>query len=185
MKAHMGDLSVVYLPNTPPPERDQSRIEFEPGAAYLLNRGTGTETMFIFGGASAEASDDAEVATQRFGYRVQHDEAEFLARLEELPAPLRNLGKSLLAAARELAPRDYLQRTSTGRYVNRPDNFWTVKIQPRDGSFRVTVRGRPDRFDGIRGLEVKPDQNGYSSFKISSAREVESATAALKRAKAG
>ena len=183
LRGSLGDLSIVYLPNTPPPEKDQPRVEFDPSIAFLLNRGTGSETLFVFGGTLSGAEDSNEIVQQRFGPAVQHDEAEFLERVNELPTDLRDLGKALLTRARKLSPGDYFQRTSSGRYVNRADNFWTVKIQPRDGSFRITVRGRPDRFEGILGLTVKADQNGYSTFKLSSAKDLDAAMAALKRAK--
>ncbi|HEV7959650.1 MAG TPA: hypothetical protein VGP01_01370, partial [Rhizomicrobium sp.] len=44
-----------------------------------------------------------------------------------------------------------------------PDNFWTVKVQPRVGNLALTVRGGPEKF-GKSSLEIKPDQNGYSRF---------------------
>lgn len=183
LRGNLGELSIVYLPDTPTPDEDQSRVEFDPSAAFLLNRGTGPETLFVFGGKARDAEDASEIEPHRFGPAIQHDEADFIDRLNELPADLRNLGKTLLAKARQLSPGDYFQRTTAGRYVNRPDNFWTVKIQPRDESFRITVRGRPERFEGIRGPVIKADQNGYSAFKLSTASELDAALVVLKRAK--
>lgn len=130
------------------------------------------------------ADDAGEIITHRFGPAVQHDEREFIEKLNELEPDLRDLGLSLLKKARQLSPGDNFQRTSTGRYVNRPDNFWTVKIQPRDRSFRMTVRGRHHRFQGTV-LRIKADQNGYSTFKLASETELEAALRVLTTAKAG
>lgn len=58
------------------------------------------------------------------------------------------------------------------KFVEAPDNFWTVKIQPRDASLLLTVRGKPERYHQFASLDVKPDQNGYSRFKLSSTRQL-------------
>lgn len=54
----------------------------------------------------------------------------------------------------------------SGKYVETPDNFWTVRVQPRDRSFRFTVRGTPESFNARGVLKLKPDMTGYSSFKL-------------------
>ena len=78
----------------------------------------------------------------------------------------------------------YFQRTRIGRYVNRPNNFWTVKVQPRDQSLRITVRGRHHKFIALDKLGVKPDRTGYSNFKLVSEDQYEQALAALRIAAA-
>ena len=63
-----------------------------------------------------------------------------------------------------------------------PDNFWTVKPQPRDKSFRITVRGVPEKFDIPQSIELKPDMAGYSTFKISKIEQIDAAIHIIRQA---
>ena len=58
-------------------------------------------------------------------------------------------------------------------FVETPDNFWTVRIRPRDCSFRITVRGKPESFEKPRSVSLKPDMTGYSSFKLSTPGQID------------
>lgn len=175
-----GTVSIVLLLGSSPPEPTE-HLEFEPSAARLLNTGSGARTLLVFGGQTGADGDEEEVATHRFGPGVQHDDAQFLKETEQLPRELGDLGKTLFTTLRREFP-GYFQRTSKGRYVNRPDNFWTIKVQPRDRSFRITVRGTPSNFGRVPGLVVKNDRSGYSNFKLSSGRELTGALDVIRKA---
>ena len=104
-----------------------------------------------------------------------------LEYLRRLPDSLEAIGRELLEQVRERWPGD-LRPTDQGRYVNSPDNFWTVKIQPRDVSLRVTVRGEPDCLRASAELGLKADRPGYSTFKIKEGRDIPLAISVLGRA---
>lgn len=98
-----------------------------------------------------------------------------------MPRELRDLGEKLLQRVRKQFG-GYFQRTSAGRYVNRPNNFWTVKVQPRDESYSITVRGYAHEYQGIKALQVKDDRRGYSRFKLSSPNQFEAAWSVVQKA---
>jgi hypothetical protein len=95
-------------------------------------------------------------------------DAEFLGAL---PPQLRDLGEQLLSEVRRRWPGN-LHASPSKRFVEGPDNYWTVKIQPVDGSLRITVRGEPERLSADPRLGLKADQNSYSTFKIRSVDEI-------------
>src|SRR6185436_13309473 len=133
-------------------------------AARLLNRGSGRQTVVIFGGSPTEV-EERELTHQTFGPMVQQDDGTFLSELDLLPSKLVDVGRSLLETIRQDFD-GYFQRTPSGRFVNRPSNFCAVKIQPRDRSFSIILRGYAHEYQGLTHLEVKDDQRGYSRFKL-------------------
>lgn len=176
---HAGAASVVLLPSLASPEPDTEPLSFEPGQARVLNLGASTRTIIVFGDEPPAEEDEDQILQHKYGPAVQHDDAVYLHDLATLPPELAVLGRTLLETMRTEFG-GYFQRTRTGRFVNRPNNFWTVKIQPRDRSLRVTVRGAPHRFRQPSRLAVRPDRNGYSTFKLASPHELEDALAVLR-----
>ena len=102
--------------------------------------------------------------------------------LNNLPDYLYPLGSKFLKEIRNQY-RGHLQYMPvSSKYVERPDNFWTVKIQPRDRSLRVTVRGRPESFPmGLRkNLDIKNDMGSYSNFKVMGQDQLKEAIEVIK-----
>lgn len=91
-----------------------------------------------------------------------------------MPPSLSRIGLRILEGIREHYPIGSLERTDRGVYVERPDNFRTIKPQPKDGSFAITLRGKRDRFHSTI-LQVKKDRSSYSRFKVSAESEVDEA----------
>ena len=102
------------------------------------------------------------------------DEQFFDAVRSLMPPSLSRIGLRIVEAIRKHCPHGNLIRDKSGRYVERSDNFWTIKPQPKDGSFVITVRGKPDRFRSTI-IQVKKDRSSYSRFKVSAESEVEEA----------
>jgi len=93
----------------------------------------------------------------------QNGDALFLS---QLTPELTQLGISLLQFVRADSPGPLVFHPRSSKYVESPDNYWTVRIQPRDRSLRITVRGIPSRFSNVSTIELKPDMGTYSAFKI-------------------
>lgn len=168
-----GEVSVILLPELESPLENSTTLQFSPVEAIVLNLGSGTQTVLVFGGGGK--SDGEEIlAPPQYGPRIQNDDEAFIRELDQVPIDLRSAGMRLLAKVREEF-KGYFQRTNTGRYVNRENNFWTVKVQPRDRSLRITLRGYAHEFGDSGGIEVKDDMRGYSSFKLTSLSELEAA----------
>lgn len=180
-RERLGEVTVLLLPDLISPDPDAHVLRFAPQQGRLLNRGRTSRAIVIYGREGAPVEQEAP---HRFGPRVQHDDERFLAELDKL----RDTNPGLIRAGAELLARvrqefgGYLQVSGSGRYINREDNFWTVKVQPRDGSLAITVRGVPRSFPDLPDLEIKPDRSSYSRFKIESEAQFESAWRVIRQA---
>jgi hypothetical protein len=166
---HFGATTVVLLGNAP--QFSNSQLSFNPVSANVVNIGSSPRTLFVGSPSQASASPTGRGAAT--------GDADFLA---QLPPSLKELGDVLLASIRRHWMGD-LRASPSGRFVETPDNFWTVKIQPRDGSLRLTVRGEPERLAAAPQLGVQQDRRGYSTFKISRVDQIPLVVDVLGRAR--
>jgi hypothetical protein len=157
----LGDISVALVVN-PTYVESQKRLEFEPSSARVLNVGNSKKTVIIGIGHEAENSSTVDIHQAI----AKPGDAKFLAELKERAPVLASLGERLLSEVRRDNPSNDLNSKESGKYVEGPDNYWTVKIQPRDQSLSITVRGRPQDFEAHGNIEIKGDRPGYSRFKI-------------------
>jgi hypothetical protein len=162
-----GPLSVLLLTENPAFDRESRSLSFNPAGVKLLNAGT-SDTAILIG--TALSGSRAAVPSKASQTSVGSGDARFL---QLLPSNLKDFGAELLREVRSQFPGDLAFYPASGKYVQAPDNFWTIRPQPRDGSFRITVRGKPDSFTITRSLELKPDMTGYSSFKVERTSQIE------------
>ena len=174
-----GPVSVVLLHVDPPTVAGELVVETK--EATLLNRGTGSTGVFVTSQDPAASQprpvDDGPGAgtSEELG-----GDREFLRML---PPVLREVGTAFLRDVRRRWPGELRFSAPSGRFVETPDNFWTVKIQPRDASLRVTVRGEASKFPPLPALELKDDRNGYSTFKVRTVRDLGPAMSVLERSR--
>ncbi|MCW5629517.1 MAG: hypothetical protein KIT47_11690 [Rhodoferax sp.] len=157
-----SDRTVLLLDGQPRYDAESGRLAFDPSAAKLLCAGTSSDAILLGGAEATPPSTPRGQQQNRPAPRPSGD----AAFLSALPANLAELGRAVLEAVRSRYAGELRFYQKSGRYIDTPDNFWTIKPQPRDVSFRITVRGTPDSFSGVGGLQVGADQTGYSSFKI-------------------
>jgi hypothetical protein len=176
----VGSVSVLLLTESPRYNPDAEALCFGPKGVRVLNVGT-TESAVLVLGADCEAhTDEAHTdGTLLTSSEAGTGDQEFLGRLTP---QLRDLGVELLKLIRREFPGSLRFHPRSGKFVESPDNFWTVRIQPRDRSFRITVRGTPERFPDTRLIRVVPDMGSYSSFKVSRAEQLDEALAVIRQA---
>jgi len=155
-----GPFSIMLLTENPAFDRESRSLSFNPSGVKLLNAGTSDTAIFI---GAAVTAPRAAVPSKVPQTSAGSGNEKFL---RSLPPNLKDFGTQLLREVRSHFPGDLAFYPASGKYVQAPDNFWTIRPQPRDGSFRITVRGKPESFSGTRSLELKPDMTGYSSFKV-------------------
>ncbi len=170
-----GPFSVLLLTEKPAFDRESRSLSFNPSGVKLLNAGT-SDTAILIGAALSESR--AATSPKASQVSAGSGDQKFL---QSLPANLKDFGVELLREVRSHFPGDLAFYPASGKYVQTPDNFWTVRPQPRDGSFRITVRGKPDSFATTRSLELKPDMTGYSSFKVERPSQIEDLIRVLKQ----
>jgi hypothetical protein len=163
----IGRISVILVMN-PIFIESQNRLEFEPSSAQILNIGNSTKTIIIGMGPEAKTPTGDD---------------KFLEEIRKTSPKLLLIGEKLLFEVRRNNPLGELKSTESGKFVETPDNYWTVKIQPRNQSLRITVRGRPHEFDVEGDIDIKADRPGYSGFKINEENQLNSALLIMKRAK--
>ena len=180
-------------------ERAQS-ITFNPNATRLLNIGSTDQIIILRGGPSqVPVSESVErplsdkpplkekqqrpavqknIPAQELGNVLSTGDKLFLS---ELPPDLREIGESLLSSVRCEFKGELRYEPRSAKFDETPEIFWTVKIQPQDKSLRLTVRGVPDRFPSIDGIDLKLDKFGYSAFVITNKGQVSGAVAAIRQ----
>jgi len=179
-----GTVSVVIV-NDPSLKFDQHgrRITFDLLWARLANRGD-TDRVIIVRGSQSRC--EVEMPCDHVGAQSREwsrgDESFFRA-LRAMPPRIRALGKQLLAEIRPELSGSLRYHPTSKTYVETPDNFWAVRIQPEDRSLRIVVRGEPEYFGPVTGITLKPDRTSYSSFKISQHSQLAAALSIIKMAK--
>jgi len=128
-------------------------LTFSPEAVRVLNVGTTEDSIVVF---TRPVESWADI--------LGDGDALFRRRLTP---ELRELGLELLQGVRKRFPSNVLQfHPRSKKFVDRPINFWTVRIQPRDRSLRLTVRGTLDEFPETERIKLVPDMTSYSCFKL-------------------
>jgi len=174
-----GKLSVILI--TAAPGETGGKLEFEPDSAHVLNIGASSEAIFVFdpqteaaGATSGESSPPTAVAGANGDQAFLHD----------LPDVLRPLGEEFLTRVRQQSPGWLVYYPDSGRYVAKPDNFWTVRIQqPRANNLQLTVRGDPNHFVVPDDIDLKKDRPGYSRFVISHSDQIPGALSIIGQAR--
>jgi hypothetical protein len=167
-----GPTSVVQVTGEVTPDKSDAALRFDHRYAQVLNRGSSERTIVI---VNTQERNDNQMSTSNTG------DDRFLAEVSANPR-LRFAG-DVLTRVRATRPGNLRYYEKTGKYAETPDNYWAVKPQHQDGSLRIIVRGAPERFGTIGSLQIKPDMNGYSAFKISSVKQVDDAVAAIMQAR--
>lgn len=165
----LGPISVLLLLDTPSFDGTKSTLNFSPTNARVLNLGSTDSAIILESRTSPDGHRQIAHITEQLEQAAGGD-AEFLSAL---PSNLRALGTQLLTTVRANYPGALKFFPKSEKYVETPDNFWVIRIQGRDESFRITVRGRPDDFVAPSTIDLKPDMTGYSAFKISAPTQID------------
>jgi hypothetical protein len=163
-------------------EESSERLLVDQSAITVLNVGTTPVAFIVSGGGEGEHRRDRMPAlplAPEPGLPARSGDEQFL---DALPMYLRPLGEDFLRALRSEFPGELWLRDVTGRFQETPDNWWTIKPQPRARSFRVTMRAQALKIDG-HGILVQRDRNdSYSNFTFRDASELPAVLAILRQA---
>lgn len=178
----MGDVSMVQLSGSiQQPSGDV--IQFLPDQAKVITVGRTSKTYFIRATSLAglgTQNDKAHESEDQEGPRSAGDH-EYYEALAEQPKYVQTLGEAFLNEVRRHF-KGTLKPSKSGRFIERPDNFWTVKLQPRDKSLAITVRGYPRDFRVPDAIDLKADRTGYSRFKVERMEDIPGAVSIIQQA---
>lgn len=164
-----GEFSILLLSEPPHFDKEKDILQFAPSNVNVLNIGASADTIIIADKAMALAQPVAQQVPDRTDLLKKGD-SEFL---KDLPTSITKLGAAIIHAVRAEFSGDLKLYPKSGKYVETPDNFWTIRPQGRDQSFRITVRGLPESFSGLKYLALMSDMTGYSAFKVSNISHIE------------
>jgi len=173
-----GRLSIVMVSQ---PSFGNQSLQFELDSAVLLNLGNTTEAIIVDSRESEavvlKSSLEPNARTHSSG------DLRFIKELGSLTESLRKLGEQLLEEVRKEFPGELVFHEKSGKFVESPDNFWVVRIQPRVQSLRIIVYGTLRKHGAKSTIELKNDMTGYSNFVINNQTQLREAIDVIRKAK--
>jgi len=176
VKQRSGTISIIMLPNKIAPLSDSNELVFEPSEVQVLNLGKSENTAIIFGGENINISENDNALKNNYV-----DDNLFKLEVKQLPQALSIIGLEILRRVRRNFG-GHFEKAQSGKFINRWENFWTIKVQPKDKSYSITVYGEPEDFNAVSDFEIKEDQRSYSRFKVSRPDQMEPAWNVIQKA---
>jgi hypothetical protein len=173
-----GGLSVLFV-TRPFFDEVTHSLQFDLDSAVLLNLGNTFEAVLI----DSRDKDIQQPAPELYKREISEGDLSFLEELKRLPDSLQAIGKQLLTEVRNVYPGKLVFSQRSGKFIESPDNFWVIRIQPRDKSFRVIVYGSPLEHGSKETIELKDDMASYSNFKIDSQQQLTEAVDVILQSK--
>lgn len=169
--SHVGNTSIIYTNKKP--NFEQNSLQLEISDAVIVNNGKGSDTLIIY---DVKNSKDVNFYSKGADEKYLND-AKNISEIEYI-------ARQLLEFARKLHPGGYLDFNPNQKlYIERPENFWAVKFQPRNRSLFVELKGLPSNYKDIRKIKLKEYMRCYSSFIINREEQLEDAKKALEQSK--
>jgi hypothetical protein len=208
--SNVGPYTVVYLEAIVDFNERSQCLTFDPASVRVLNLGTSDEIIILgqqssqpestvdHEGPSATAAPSRPKSETPPPLPEESFEADAVQKpdyelsqalstgdklfISELPPELRRLGEQFLSEIRDHFQGELTYEPRFAKFDETPEIFWTVKILAQEKALRVTVRGTPDDFTDMRGLDVKLDKFGYSKFNLVSTGQIPEALECIRRA---
>lgn len=180
VSSRLGLRSVIVIDGAVLFDDRNKTLAFEHAEARPLNVGESDDTLILVA-ANSTGQPKAILPNSLPSANVAISSTGDQRFLGELPKVLRELGETFLKEVRKHFRGSLRYYDKSGKYVETPDNFWTVRIQPRDESLRITLRGRPESFRATK-LDLKADMTSYSAFKLASVSEISEAVSLIRQA---
>lgn len=176
-----GKLSVLMVEN-PVYNESSTTLQFDLESAILLNIGSSKEAIIV-DAKTCQTQNISNKTPKSTNIRLNQGDKLYLEELNKLPDFLREIGKQILFEIRKdfIGELKFFQKSR--KFVESPDNFWVVKIQPRAKSLRIVVYGKPLEHKNYNTIQLKRDMASYSSFVLSSKEQTQEAISAIKEAK--
>lgn len=161
--AHETSVGVVLV--------DDAKYDSESQALVVTREGMSpivvgiSDTVLILKRTDSAASKERPL--------VSTGDQAFLKEATRLPAWGSQAAVEILRAIRQV-DRGQLVRGERGKFVNRPNNFWTITAQPQAKGFAITLYGRPAMFQS-KTIKISDDRPGHSRFVIRTPEEISEA----------
>jgi len=178
---HQGGFLNIVMISSPFFDAKNKTLQFNLDSMTILNLGESSDTLFI---DSLDREPKRKPIRKKITVREKiAGDDRFINDLDRLPNSIKKLGEGLLAEIRKRSPGKLIFHPKSGKYVESPDNFWVIRIQPRAQSLRIVIYGRPGEHSHYKNIELKKDMSRYSSFVIDNQRQLADAVKVIMDAK--
>ena len=181
-----GDYNIILINKPYVYDKDKHYLNFSLTSMNILNIGNSNETIII----DAEINnsfkkkildDTKKVNMETVFYKGDKLFLQTLDSFVKLPPDIKYIGKSILIEVRKFYKGELKYYENSKKYIEFPDNFWTIKIQQVDRSLRITARGDANFLrDKVNSIEINADIHGFLSFKISEKSQINDALKIIK-----
>ncbi len=156
-------------------------LEFRLDGANLLNLGTMREAIIVDVNAPERAGSSPGDATPEasFQYLPAGGDKDFL---ESLPRTMLDLGEQFLRAMRSEFPGRLEHREVSGRWIEIPDAWWTIKPQPYKQNFYISVRRPPEDYDVPSSIVMKRERASWSRLYLGSIEQLDDVMMVMRQA---
>lgn len=169
-----GSYSILFVEQKPEYDTLRNSIYVDPLKSMLLNAGSTNYVLIINSEDKERAEMIKSITTGKPLDRLIGVGGDRLF-LQKLPKEIKILGKNLLAGVREYYDGELKYYPKSNKFVETPKNFWSVKIQPRAKSLRITIKGETNDFIEYADFTFKNDIRTFSSFILSDINKVKEA----------
>jgi transcriptional regulator of heat shock response len=176
-----GSLSVLMVEN-PNFDKVNGTLQFNIESLVLLNLGNSLEAIIIDSKNVESTSKDSKIIKSP-SQKISSGDDSFLKELDKLPSRQKEIGELLLSGVRNEFFGELKHISKTGKFIETPDDYWAIQIQPKAKNFRIIIYGSPHVHHGNNKIELKQDTSFYSSFILSSKAQIEGAVCAIEHAK--
>jgi hypothetical protein len=137
--------------------------------------GAGATAIFLSAAAPATAPEPAPAEQTAIEPAATNDDAAFVSECAQLGSDMERVAAALIARIRATHAGALKRQTNPRLFVETPDNFWSVEIQPRRGAIKLIVRTREDHL--LRaGLPYEAERPpSYWAMKIEGDGDIEAA----------
>lgn len=175
-----GRVNIAMVTN-PFFDNQNSSLQFDLDTTVLLNLGSSYKTYFI--DALSETINQLFSKEDHEVKKFPAGDNQFLEELKVLPESIRNVGEKLLKEIRMMFPGELVYHPKSKKFVESPDNFWVIRVQPRAKSLRIIVYGKPEDHRQTHTFKLKHDMAVYSNFVIDSENQIQEAVNVIRDAK--
>jgi len=175
-----GNISILLV-SQPQYSGKDNTLEFCLESAILLNLGETENLVIIHDDAII---NNAESEKKRSGmFPLGNGDEVFLKTIESMPEKIKISGSTILKSVRKVSHGELIYKEKSGKFVETPDNFWVVRVQPRVKNLRYVVYGLPEMHKDYKNIKLKKDMTSYSSFIVNAYGQVDDAIDAIVSAK--
>ena len=158
--------SIIFLDRQP--TQNNNELEINTSNINIINQGNESVCYFVVcsknnvGGANQSIISEGEI--------------KYIQELNTVPGVLEVMGKKLLEHSKSLSPNGKLEYFEKSKmYLQMPERSWSIKIQHKDHSLAINLRGLPSCFKDLKNLKMTKARRSFSRFKLTNQDQLEDA----------